>query len=238
MATDTTAVGTKPYDPYAHLRQVEAVFRKRTGKEEGKRKQRLREMSSLTRLGIVTFPVMESLPMENILQKVYETTTALLKTEHPGYMLSHSLKLDLETLKLPYEKEIMTVVSPIVQYHFTQRPLQLTRCVLVQFGEEHDAQLDIHKDDADVTINLTLEVSEDHAGNEVVFHGKQTLLSHKKTNAADREDAGRGGKTLKTHVKQWQGWCYIHYGKHVHQTMKIKNGKRRSLILWYKEVLQ
>jgi hypothetical protein len=151
------------------------------------------------------------------------------------------------------QKYTIDVVETFGQFIKEKLLLELTPSInkLFYFGEENQYQvytahvicyssappgeksLKLHVDDSDITVNITLEAN-DLDGCEVEFfgtteYGNNSLRRFERLRNKIHPEQGN-------RIQMDVGRCMIHRGNHPHQTLPIRRGTRKALIVWLKKV--
>jgi predicted 2-oxoglutarate/Fe(II)-dependent dioxygenase YbiX len=104
-----------------------------------------------------------------------------------------------------------TVVNPLVRRFYPSiGKLKDTHGFIVNYDPKKQGSLDLHYDDALVTLNICL--GRKFTGGKLVFHDDD-------------------GTTMAT-VEHKIGQAVLHLGEHQHQALKITSGQRSNIILW------
>lgn len=156
---------------------------------------------------------------------------------HEGSMQKHTI--DASSLLSSEIKSIVDELTPTINTLFYENKdhsfnIFTAHAVLYDAHNEGEKSLDVHKDDSDITINITL-MTENLVGNQVRF----------------QQTTDYGNEFCRTHFERMRqkthtsyqvlalsptiGDCILHRGDHPHETSVIWEGRRLALILWLKK---
>jgi len=121
------------------------------------------------------------------------------------------------------QRLVEDVVRPLAAAAFAEvggASLDHQHAFVVEYGAGRDLDLDLHVDDAEVTLNLCL--SDDFEGGALRFEGRRCRRHWQ--DYASREEL--------IDVPQRPGLAVLHAGAHRHRALPTSTGRRTNLIVW------
>lgn len=109
-------------------------------------------------------------------------------------------------------------VAKIVYSEWVGEGLDSHRGFTVFYSNEGDRQLNYHYDNAEVTLNVSL--NGDFQGGDVYFCGMHSKSKESSCNIR------------RTEVEHKFGWGILHRGRQMHGAMSLISGERHNLIFW------
>lgn len=117
----------------------------------------------------------------------------------------------MEKLRNFYLNSISKILFP----EWVGEKLDSHRAFTVKYSLDNDRQLDLHFDNAEVTLNVSLD--ESYLGGNIYFQGLKY----------DPEPTKLGAD-----VKHRMGWAILHRGRQLHSALPLTQGERHNLIFW------
>lgn len=188
-------------------------------------------------LNIFQFPFLSRSECENVV----EILLAHKKTHsHNGSMQKYTV--DATRLINGFVNDrIFAEVLPVINALFDfGKPVKYSvftaHAVIYSAEGEGEKSLKLHKDDSDITLNITL-ASNGLVGNEVCFlgttpFGNEACVQRLEKARARLDD----GHTSRPVPPPLVGDCLLHRGEHPHSTRAIEAGDRIALIVWLKRL--
>lgn len=137
------------------------------------------------------------------------------------------------------KKRIVKEVVPIVNALFdfgkpVEYLLHTAHAVMYSAQDEGEKSLKLHRDDSDITLNITLAAT-NLAGNEICFVGTLPFGNDSCVQAFEKmRKRLDDGHTPHPVEPPKEGHCLLHRGDHPHSTNAIEQGDRMALIVWLK----
>lgn len=156
---------------------------------------------------------------------------------HEGSMQKHTI--DASSLLSSELNLLVKTLTPAINELFYENN-QNTFDIFTAHGIYYDANqegeknLDIHKDDSDITINITL-MTENLIGNQVRFQQTTEYGNSFCRNHYERLRLKCHNSYQVLAISPKVGDCVLHRGDHPHETSVIWEGRRLALILWLKK---
>lgn len=188
-------------------------------------------------LNIFQFPFLSPSECESITN----TLLAHKKTHsHNGSMQKYTVDA---TRLIPtfVNKRIFAEVLPVINALFdfgkpVKYALFTAHAVIYSAEGEGEKALKLHRDDSDITLNITL-ASNGLVGNEICFVGSMPFGNESCVQRLEkirlRLDDGHTSHPVPPPAP---GMCLLHCGAHPHSTRTIEAGGRVALIVWLKRV--
>ncbi|CAE7869748.1 ICU11 [Symbiodinium microadriaticum] len=168
--------------------------------------------------GIYSFELFNSEFCEKLLEEVtHAQQTAREALDRPNGMNRYGVvlnQLGLEPLITELQQEYL---MPLMMALYPQEAdgCRDHHCFIVRYKAGEDVGLDMHEDDADVTLNVCL--GREFAGATLTFCGLVTDANHRKMQYTYSHEKGR---------------AVLHLGRQRHGADDIESGERVNFILW------
>lgn len=168
--------------------------------------------------GVYSFPLFAPDFCDLLLEEVeHAQLTAREELERPNGMNRYGIvlnQLGLEPLITSLQQEYLL---PLQADLFPEESAQTDdhHCFIVRYKAGEDVGLDMHEDDADVTLNVCL--GKDFEAATLSFCGLAADLNHRKLRHTYQHEKGR---------------AVVHLGRHRHGADNIASGERVNFILW------
>ncbi|CAD7930323.1 unnamed protein product [Amoebophrya sp. A25] len=166
---------------------------------------------------VYAFPLFTDEFCDLLVHEVRGVHASQLKVQRPNSMNNYGVILNDVGLE-PLMDSIQELLRPLGEARFGAAGSNWDghHSFIVQYSPAKDTHLDMHTDDSDVTINISLGIGE-FAGSEVRFCGKMGEADHRKNKCVWRNR---------------KGIAIMHLGRHRHGAMDILEGERMNLIIW------
>ena len=183
---------------------------------------------------VFQMPYLTGEECDSLAKKVLEN-----RYSHPHEGSMQKYTVDVTPFLGEFLTNIMEKLTPIINelYYFGKGntySLFTAHAILYSADGQGERSLGLHVDDADVTVNLTLQ-TENLKGCEIGFmdsteYGNDYCI----TNFGRAKAKLDGGCHVHTVVPE-VGTLLFHRGNHPHRTFYIQQGSRIALILWLKK---
>ena len=184
-------------------------------------------------LNIFNFPYLKNEECSKLLDTVFSQSII----RHEGSMQKYTIDVTSVLKDFLYNRCIPELTPIISNLFYNGNNCLFTvytaHIICYSYEGEGEKNLKIHTDDSDITVNITLE-STDLEGCEVQFHGTTMFANTELIKHFGRAQRGIGSYSTQR-IAMKVGECVLHQGNHPHQTLQIKRGVRKALIIWLKK---
>jgi hypothetical protein len=158
---------------------------------------------------------------------------------HAGSMQKYTV--DVTSFLSDFLNDTVKTLTPSINdlFYFgnpNEYSIYTAHAILYSANGEGEKSLGIHRDDSDITVNITLQ-TKNLKGCDIGFAD-----STEYGNTYCIENFGKLKAKLDAHcsvntVHPTVGGCILHRGEHPHSTFSIQEGSRMALIVWLKKKL-
>lgn len=152
-----------------------------------------------------------------------------------GSMQKHTVDVSIllkENLQLLLQSKLLPIINNFFNDGIQQKYVIYTaHAILYKSKGMGERSLNLHTDDSDITINITLNTN-NLEGNELEFYGSTPYSS----SILKKFERFRLKEDKIIRIQHKIGSCLIHKGNHPHLTRPILNGDRIGLVVWLKKI--
>lgn len=184
-------------------------------------------------LNVFCFPYISHGECDKMVRLALENSNKL----HNGSMQKYTIDI-VDVFGDFIKEELLPELVPCINKLFyfgkeNQYTVYTAHVICYASSSSGEKDLKLHVDDSDITVNITLEAN-DLEGCEVEFfgtteYGNNSLRSFERLRNKIHPEQGNK-------IQMDVGNCLIHRGNHPHQTLLIRRGTRKALIIWLKKI--
>lgn len=169
--------------------------------------------------GVYTFEIFSEKLCEMIIEELHAYEASGLPKRRPNSMNNYGLVVNDIGMEYFINRLQLHYIQPIARVLFETAGACLDHhhAFMVQYMEGQDVSLDMHHDDAEVTLNVCL--GKNFQGAALQFCGIYGESDHRRWRAA---------------YLHRKGYAVMHLGRHRHGADQILSGERYNLVVWSK----